>query len=522
MKICRLILPCLLAAGPLLAKAEIKFAPIFTDNMVLQRDTKVPVWGTATAGEQVNVTLTNQKQHAVADAQGHWQVAFAPLTADGQPLTLAVEGSSLALKNILAGDVWLCSGQSNMLYPLDHCSTAKEEIPKANNPTIRVINYNYVAYPKDSEYAQNKIWESIWLSKQVPSLADELAKHQAWAALSPDNAGFCSGVAYYFAHDLYAAQKVPIGIILCAVGAQTVQTFISPEGYKKDPALASMVPLLTKQNEGRVKQFEEARDKWKADIEKAGTQDKVKPGDAPAPARLNEMSWIYNDIVSGIVPFAIKGVLWYQGESNGPVEYRTLFPALIRDWRRQWGRGDFPFFFVQLPNFGKPPVDAKESAAPGRADMREAQTLALTEPATAMAVVIDQPNDTDLHPRNKEPVGHRLSLLARNRVYGEKIVADGPVFDSAIAEGNKVRIKFKQLGGGLVLSSGDQPLGFAIAGADKSFVWATAAIDGDSIVLSSDSVLAPKFIRYAWVNNPPGNIGNREGLPLAPFQTELK
>ena len=519
MKICRLFL---LAFSPLLAQAEIKFAPIFTDNMVLQRDAKIPVWGTAAAGEQVNITLANQKQHTTADAQGHWQVAFAPLAADGKSLTLAVEGSSLALKNILAGDVWLCSGQSNMLFPLDHCSTAKEEIPKADHPAIRIINYNYVAYPKDSEYAQNKIWESILLSKQVPSLADELAKHQTWAPLSPDNAGFCSGVAYYFARDLYAAQKVPIGIILCAVGAQTVQTFISPDAYKNDPALASLVPQLAKQNESRVKQFEEARAKWKADLEKAGTQDKVKPGDAPAPARLNEMSWIYNDIVSGIVPFAIKGMLWYQGESNNAPEYRVLFPALIRDWRKQWGQGDIPFLFVQLPNIGKPAVDAKECIAPSRADMRDVQSLALAEPATAMAVVIDQPNDMDLHPRNKEPVGHRLSLLARNRVYGEKIVADGPIFDSAAADGGKVKLKFKQLGGGLALSSGDQPLGFAIAGADKNFAWASAAIDGDSIVLSCDSVPAPKFIRYAWVNNPPGNIGNREGLPLAPFQTELK
>lgn len=517
MKIRRLFLLGLLACSPWLAQAEVKFAPIFTDNMVLQREAKVPVWGTAAPGEQVSVALAGQKQQATADAQGRWQVAFAPLIADGKSLTLAVEGSSLALKNILAGDVWLCSGQSNMLYPLDHCSTAKEEIPKAGSPAIRVINYNYVAYPKDSEFAENKIWESIWLSKVVPSLPAELAKHQAWAALSPDNAGSCSGVAYYFARDLYAAQKVPIGIILCAVGSQTVQTFISPEGYQTDPALAALVPQLARQNDVRVKQFEEASAKWKA-----ATPDKAKAGDAPAPARLNEMSWIYKDIVSGIVPFAIKGMLWYQGESNGAVEYRTLFPALIRDWRKQWGQGDVPFLFVQLPNIGKPAVDAKECTAPSRADIREAQTLALAEPATAMAVMIDQPNDNDLHPRNKEPVGHRLSLLARHHVYGEKIVADGPVFDSATAEGGKVKIKFKQLGGGLALSSGNQPLGFAMAGADKNYAWASAAIEGDSIVLSCDGVSTPKFIRYAWVNNPPGNIGNREGLPLAPFQTELK
>jgi sialate O-acetylesterase len=506
-------------------RAEIKLAPIFTDNMVLQRETPLPVWGTGAPGEAITVQLATQKRTANADDAGLWKVVFDPLTADGTALTLTVTGSStVTLKNLVAGDVWICAGQSNMLFPLDHTINAKQDIPAANNPMIRKVNYNFIVYPKDSEYAQSKSRRAILLmmGNEGKSLADDLALHQTWEAITPDSAGSCSGVGYYFARDLYAAQKIPIGLVICAVGAQTIQTFISPSAFKTDTSLAAIYPKLEQQNDDRVKQYQAALAKWNAALAAAGPdgQAKFKPEDKPVPERCNEPSWAYNDIISGIIPFSIKGVLWYQGESNGATGYHTLFTGLIRDWRQQWGQGDFPFLFVQLPNFVKPSTDPNEKNS--RAEMREEQAQALNEPNTAMAVLVDFNTDTDLHPKNKEPVGHRLALLARSRVYGEKIVADGPYFDSAALEGAQVRVKFRNMGGGLVLSSGDKLQGFALAGDDNKYVWADAKIDGDSVLVSSASVPAPKFVRYAWASNPICNLANHEGLPAAPFQTELK
>ena len=505
-------------------RAEIKLAPIFTDNMVLQRDAPLPVWGTGDAGELVTVQLANQKRTANADAMGHWKVVFDPLSADGTALTLTATGSStVMLKNVVAGDVWICSGQSNMLYPLDHDLKAKQEIPTANYPLIRKVNYNYLVYPKNSPFGQSKSWAGLLLMRNLTGpVSDELAQHQTWEPITPQTAGICSAVGYYFARDLYAAKKIPIGLIICAVGAQTVQTFISPVAFKNDPTLVPLMPWLEQGNQDRIKGYQAKLAKWNDAKAKAGPQGQAafKPEDAPAPERLNEPSWVYNDIVSSLIPFSIKGVLWYQGESNGATNYHTLFTALIRDWRKQWGQGDFPFYFVQLPNFAKLSTDPNGKY--GRAEMRAEQAQALAEPNTDMVVLVDINDDTDLHPRNKEPVGHRFSLLVRAHALGENIVADGPYFDSASLEGAKARVHFKDIGGGLVLTTGDKLEGFAIAGDDKHFVWADAKIDGDSVLVWSDSVPAPKFVRYAWADNLVCNLANREGLPAAQFQAELK
>jgi sialate O-acetylesterase len=506
------------------ALAEIKLAPIFTDNMVLQRDSPINVWGTGSPGEHLTLQLAAQKRATDVDATGHWKTVFDPLPADGTALTLTVAGTNtITLANVVAGDVWICSGQSNMEFPLSHCLNAKTEMATANNPLIRVIDYNYLVYPKNSEYAESPGVEGVMLMQNHLAshitIGDELAAHQTWVPLNPDTAGFCSGVAYYFSRDLYAAQKIPIGLVMCAVGAQCVQTFISPDALKTDPALVPMVPLLERQNEDRVKAWTAQLAKWKDALAQPGA-DAAKIGPPPAPIRVNELSWVYNEVVSGVIPLSIKGVLWYQGESNGAEGYHTLFEGLIRDWRKQWGQGDFPFLFVQLPNFGKPDADPNEVSV--RAGMREEQAQALSEPNTAMAVLVDTSNNTDLHPLNKEPVGHRLALLARAHVYGEKIVADSPSFASAALEGAKVRIRFKQIGSGLMLSNGDKLEGFALAGEDKHFVWADAQLDGDSVLVGSDAVPAPKFVRYAWLNDPICNLANKEGLPAAPFQAELK
>jgi sialate O-acetylesterase len=424
------------------AVADVALPDVISDHMVLQADMAVPIFGIAAPGEQVTVECTGQKKTATADKDGRWLVKLEPLKPGG-PFELKITGkNALTVKDVLAGEVWLASGQSNMRFPLSAATDGKEAIAAAGNPQIR--------YHRGAG---------------------------KWVEPSPKTAGNFSAVAYHFAVDLQQQRKVPVGIIENSVSGAVAQQFMSPAALA-DPDLAEYV-------------------------KKAGQPS----GD------------IYQESLVRIAPYGIKGVLWYQGEGNRdyPVTYRKLLTALIADWRKQWGQGDFPFLIVQLANYGErraEPWEGKDCA------LREAQLKVSKEVRnTALVVTIDLGIAKDVHYPNKKPVGQRLALAARALAYGDKIESSGPIFDSVKFDGGKAIVSFTHVGGGLVAKDG-KLAGFLLCGEDKKFVRADAAIDGDKVVVTSDKVAKPVAVRYAWERNPECNLTNKEGLPASPFRSD--
>lgn len=482
--------------------ADVKISTIFTDNMVLQRGVKVPVWGTADAGEEVSVAFDKQTVKVTADKDGNWKAELESLEAGG-PFELTVAGkTTLTIKNVLVGDVWICSGQSNMEFTVNGALNSKDEIAKADFPQIRHIKVaNKVGLePKDSISGK-------------------------WAVCSPQTAGGFTAVGFFFARELHQELKVPIGLIHSSWGGTPAESWTSREVLEGDPDLK----VIMDRSDWGLKEFPKQKEKyeqdlkdWQAAAEKAKADGKPAPAKLKAPAEPDKNPWyasgLYNGMIKPLIPFAIKGAIWYQGESNAgrAFQYRKLFPAMIQDWRKRWGQ-DFPFFFVQLANYTARKPEPAES---DWAELREAQTMTLSLPKTGMAVIIDIGDDKDIHPKNKQDVGKRLALAADAIAYGKEIEYSGPMYDSMAVEGNTVRIKFKHLGGGLEAKGGGEPKGFAIAGADKKWVWAQAKIDGETIVVSSDRVEKPAAVRYAWANNPECNLYNKAGLPASPFRTD--
>jgi len=509
------------------AVADVKLPAVIGSNMVLQRGAKARIWGTADAGEQVTVTLGAQKQTATADAKGAWVVTLDAMEP-GDPLEMTVAGkNSIKLENILVGDVWVCSGQSNMEMQLGGCANAKDEAAAANYPKIRHFN----------------------LQKTVSATPLTDAKG-AWAVCTPQTVSGFTGVGYFFARHLQKELNVPIGLIHTSWGGTACAPWTSREGLDAVPELKHYVARLDQvaaanSPEAR-KKHEEALATWKDEAEKAkadGKQAPKKPGDLPR-VDAGTPAALYNAMIAPILPYAIRGAIWYQGESNAgnAPEYRILFPAMIKDWRKAWGQGDFPFLFVQLASFMG--VD-KEPSDNGWQHLREAQDLTLALPKTGQACIIDIGEVKDIHPRNKQDVGKRLALAALAIEYGKDVVYSGPRFDKMTVEGNKARIAFKSLGGGLVAKplvdlTPDGPTlqkrfevaitpelrpksdvyGFAIAGEDKKFVWAEAKIDGETVVVSAPGVEKPVAVRYAWGNSPVCNLYNKADLPACPFRTD--
>ncbi|MFA4945830.1 MAG: sialate O-acetylesterase [Lentisphaeria bacterium] len=449
------------------APAALRLPAILSDNMVLQADKPVRIWGWAPPGQAVTVKVGGQEKAATAGADGKWQITLAPLKAGGGPLemTVAGGGATLTVKNILAGEVWLCSGQSNMAVPLWEAANGAAEIRAATYPKLRLFLTRFHAPDQPADDLQGK-----------------------WVECSPATAGGFSAVAYLFGRELHQALKVPVGLIQSAHGATAIENWISLAALQAEPSLKSIVERhaeMPKDSKG-----------W----------------DPQLPTGL------YNGEIAPLTPFALRGVIWYQGESNASraAQYRTLFPVLIRGWRQAWGE-ELPFYFVQLANLGPAPAQPGES---DWAELREAQALALALPHIGMAVAVDIGEAGNIHPKNKQEVARRLALWALDRTYGQKRVYSGPLYQAATVEGGKIRVRFNQVGGGLAAKGG--PLKrFAIAGSDRKFVWADAVIDGDSVVVASPAVSQPVAVRYAWANNPEGcNLYNQEGLPAAPFRTD--
>jgi len=604
----------------------------FADHMVVQRDVPVTVWGTADAGAEVAVVLGDARAMSTAGDDGAWRVEL-PASPAGGPHALVIScgGERREIADVLVGEVWVCSGQSNMGFSLNGALNAEAEIAAAEYPQIRMFSVPNTPKPEPAAECGGR-----------------------WHVCSPTNAHGFSAVGYFFARELHRKLGVPVGMLNSSVGGTPCEAWTPLHALESDSDFAMYVATAKKFRESGPEEDvgpyddpgvqecargweadEVATDDWKpmdlprmwqseglefngavwfrreielpadweghdlelsldaiddfdttyvngtrvgatgpetagwwmaprkyvvpADVVRAGRNTIAirvfdqwcNGGFAGQPSRMAlrradgegepiklagpwrykvelELPWrstttgtpatsLFNGMIAPLVPYTIKGWIWYQGESNADraYQYRALFRTMIRAWRAAWG-AELPFLFVQLANHTAPPEEPGDSAW---AELREAQAMALAEPKTAMAVAIDVGEADDIHPRNKQDVGLRLGLAAEERVYGLDVVGSGPTFAGFAVEGDRVRISYEYVGGGLVARDGALK-GFEIAGEDRTFVWADAAIDGDAVVVRSEKVSAPVAVRYAWANNPVCNLYNKDGLPAVPFRTD--
>ncbi len=624
--------------------AQVKLPQLIRDSMVLQRDTKINVWGWASTGEKVIVKFNGKTYKTTTGNDGKWMLQLTPTKAGG-PYTMEITGKNkITLHDILIGDVWLCSGQSNMVHQMRlHSVRYADEIANANYPEIRQF--------------------------LIPTLTDLQGPHDdlttgSWKFANPENVLDFSAVAYFFAKDLYEKYHVPIGLINASVGGTPIEAWTSEEGLKAFPSISNTIKKnkdtayinsiarknlsananMPKQEDkgftgstpwydpayvpkewrtinipgywedqgvkdldgvvwyrkeidvpssmigkpakvflGRIVdadflyingtlvgnttyQYPQRRYTVPADLLRPGKNlfvvrvinnfgkggfvpDKpyclisgndtvdlkgywqYKVGEVFVPQNgvggfgfvaQNQPTALYNTMVAPLINYTIKGMLWYQGEANSSrgAEYAKLQPAMIADWRSKWKEGDIPFLYVQLPGFMDYNYLPSESQW---AELREAQLQSLSVPNTAMAVAIDLGEWNDIHPDRKKDVGDRLALAAEKIAYRENIIYSGPIYQSSTIDGNKIIISFSNTGSGLITNDNEMPAEFAIAGDDKKFVWANTKIEGDKVIVWSDAVAAPKYVRYAWADDPVNpNLYNKEGLPASPFRTDAQ
>jgi sialate O-acetylesterase len=474
-------------------RAELKLHTLFSDHMVLQADFACPVWGSVEPGEEVTVSIAGQKKTAKAGADGKWTLKLDPMKAGGPHEMTVAARNTVTLHDVLVGEVWVCSGQSNMEWVVQNSNNFEQERAAANYPNLR-----------------------HFLVKKNPQDAPVASLSGDWKLTTPETVGGFTAVGYFFGRELLQKLNVPVGLIHTSWGGTAAQLWTSRPVLEGNEILKPIVDGFSKQMEN----YEKALAKNKEDVEKAKAENKPAP---KAPNKPMAPSCLYNGMIAPVIPYGIKGAIWYQGESNAgnAKQYQTLFPEMIKNWRQDWGQGEFPFGFVQLANFKANKNENLEHPVESNwAELREAQTMTLSLPHTGMAVIIDIGHPTDIHPRNKQDVGKRLSLWALSQVYGKEVPEySSPLYDSMKVEDNKVRVTFKHVGGGLE-AKGDKLTGFAVAGEDKTFVWADAKIDGPSVVVSSDKVVKPVAVRYAWADYPECNLFSKEGLPASPFRTD--
>ena len=441
-------------AAVAVARANVVLPPVFSDHMVLQAGTNVPVWGSAEPGEKITVSIAGQTQTTAADKNGQWKVTLEALNVSG-PLTLTVTANNtITIKDVLVGEVWLCSGQSNMVFPVRKARDFDHEQPAATWPRIRAFHLQ-----------------------------------RTWTVCNPETVGEFSAVAYFFGREIHQQTRQPVGLITRAAGDTPIEFWTSWDVQKDVPELQ---PILT--GDGRQ----------------------------AAAARKGQPIDLFKDRIAPLIPFSIRGAIWYQGEANSYTVHANLYgrqlATMITDWRRQWGY-EFPFISVQLPEFGPPQTAPVEAS--GRAFVREGVLQSLRLPQTGMAITLGTGVATNNHPLNKQEVGHRLALWALANVYKQQnVVASGPLPAGHRIAGSEVVVSFTHTDGGLVARGGD-PRGFAIAGRDQKWVWANARIAGDTVIVSHPDVKSPVAVRYAWAGNPAGcNLFNGAGLPATPFRTD--
>ncbi len=460
--------------------AEVRLPALFSDRAVMQAGAPLRVWGRASPGERVTVRMAGKEASGVADALGEWSAFLPPLPAGG-PHELGVAASNtVTVRDVLIGEVWVASGQSNMAFNMKRESHAAAGIPVARFPRIRFFRVAQKTSP-------------------VP-LDDVLG---SWEETTPEAAANFSAVAYYFARDLHKRQGVPFGVIQSAVGGTPAESWTSGAALTGDPAL---LPLLSNWQK-RLAEYPEAQARFEKE-KKAGQQPPPGPGHRWEPAGL------YNGMIAPLTRYAIRGAIWYQGENNAGRGhgglYRRLFETMIRDWRSAWAQGDFPFLWVQLPKFIQ--------RAPGASwpELQQAQRDSLALRNTGMAVILDAGNLEDVHPTDKLIPGTRLARVARGVAYGENIVYSGPLLRQITREGSDLRLWFDHAGSGLRFQGA--PIGFAVAGANGSYKAAAARVDGATVVVSAEGIAGPVQVRYGWGGNGEGNLANSEDLPASPFQ----
>jgi sialate O-acetylesterase len=463
-----------------LAWADVKPNAVCSDGMVLQQKAKTGVWGTADKGEKVTVTFRDKTYDATADDNGKWIVKV-DTGAAGGPFPMTIKGNNtLEYKNVMVGEVWICSGQSNMEMHVGSCDKSDKDYAHsaAANPKLRMFTVGHNPQPQPVDNVNG-----------------------SWVEAAPDKVDGFSAVAYFFGCDLQHRLDIPIGLIHTSIGGTPAEAWTSKAALTSNDLFKNL-PF----------------------------KDKVGQNDPAA---------LYNGMIYPLLSYGIKGSIWYQGESNAgrAFAYRTLFPLMIENWRKDFNQGDFPFYFVQLAPFGTTPQTPGDS---NWAELREAQTMTLKLKNTGMAVITDFGNEYDIHPTPKRPVGERLALVARANTYGEKVEYSGPMFDKAAVEGDTIVLSFKHLGNGLTSfemeptlekggkfayraksgSDGAPLVGFTICGEDKKFHPAKAEIKGDKIVVRSAEVARPVAVRYAWADHPVCNLFNKDGLPASPFRTD--
>jgi sialate O-acetylesterase len=512
------------------AAADVKLPAVFSDHMVLQRDMPIKVWGWADPGEKVTVnfasptgstvpefnvesdaglkgTISDLSLSATADARGAWSVRFPAMKAGG-PLVLKVQGNNeLIRSDVLVGEVWVGSGQSNMQMTVGSSADAAAEIAAAEYPRIRLFTVDRKTAQTPQKNCQG-----------------------AWALCSPKTVGGFSAAAYFFGRSLHQELKVPVGLIDSSWGGTPIEAWTSLRVQQGVPELAGTIAWFKKvmadwNPEKAQQQYQAQLAEWGKAVEKAKAEHKPEPG-RPWPPQdphtsPNSPGRLYNGMIVPLAFFAIRGAIWYQGESNaGNAKlYGLQLRTMIANWRKLWGEPGMEFLFVQLPNFLPPQKNPSETG--GWPLIREQFFQTLAVPHTGMAVTIDIGDAADIHPKNKQDVGKRLAQWALAKVYGRHVVACGPLYKSMRKQGDAIELKFDYAGGGLEAKGGGALRGFAIAGADKKFVWASAVIDeGKKVIVSSPEVKDPQAVRYGWANNPDCNLVNRVGLPASPFRTD--
>jgi sialate O-acetylesterase len=504
------LFPCLTA------RAEVKPHALFTDGAVLQRGKPIPVWGTADPEESVEVTLSRDgnvvgsAKSVVADKDGHWRCDLPAVAEGGGPYELKIKGKSdtVTVQDVLVGEIWVCSGQSNMEWPLKATKGAKAAIKRSADPKLRVFKVT-----------------------NGPSMTPEHDAKGHWVKSGPGEIDGLTAVGYYFGRYLRHKLDVPVGLIQNAWGGTPAEVWTSRKVLEADPALKHLVddfeqrirdyPKDLEKYRAAAAQYLEATEKLKSEGKTPDLKVPKKPVD-PKEFVYSAPFLLYNSRIATIIPYAIRGAIWYQGESNAgqggrAEEYASLFPTMIKNWRQDWGQGDFPFLFVQLAPFQDIDLDASDTPW---AWLREAQRqTSLTLPNTAMAVITDVGDEFDIHPKDKRPVGERLAFAALSLAYGQKVPYTGPVFDTMKVEDGKAVITFKNADAGLAFH-GDELTGFTIAGKDGKFVPGTAVLQGNQVIVSSPEVPEPAAVRFGWSNYPLGNLWGKDGLPASPFRTD--
>ncbi len=498
--------PVLTGAAIFLAatlRADVRLPTLFGNGMVLQRDAELRVWGWAAPGENISVALADRRGGTVAGPDGRWQVILPPMPASLAPLELTVQGrNTIRLDDVLIGEVWICAGQSNMEQALANVVQGRELAARAG------------------DYPAIRLFKPPAATATVP--LDDYPGAR-WAAAAADTVARFSAVGYCFGLELFQDLKIPVGLIQAARSGSGAQAWTSAEGLRDDfkylleeqAARVKAYPGIAGQCEKLLADYARRRDA-------ALRERRPAPAETPAesearwrnPAYFRHPAVLFNGMIAPLLPCAIRGVAWFQGEEDAPRawRYRKLFPALIRDWRTRFRQGDFPFYYGQLANW--------EASRPLiYAELREAQLMALALTNTGMAVTIDLGDPHDVHFRNKREVGRRLALLALARTYRRDVVCSGPIYHAMCREGGAIRLTFKHADGGLT-AHGGALRGFEIAGADRRFLPAQARIEEDDVIVWSEAAPEPVAVRYAWANNPACTLFNQAGLPASPFRTD--